>query len=140
MHTAIMGTRELFHPTCQPQRLTLMHSSLWPVRPYRDLPHWWWARNNGLGVCHIAHLLRASPLTRWLSWLVVTALTLPLALSLAEIASKYPTSAGAYYWCFRLASPKHRVLLSWINGWLGLVGVWTGNLSGLFGQSSKQYP
>lgn len=52
---------------------------------------------------------------------------------MAEICSKYPTAAGAYYWCFRLASPRSRVLLSWINGWLNLVGVWTVCLSVTFG-------
>ncbi|KAL0952631.1 hypothetical protein HGRIS_006879 [Hohenbuehelia grisea] len=59
----------------------------------------------------------------------------PLACSLAEIASIYPTSAGAYYWCFRLASPRSRLLLSWINGWLTMVGVWTISLSVTFGVS-----
>ena len=52
-----------------------------------------------------------------------------LAVSLAEICSKYPTSAGAYYWAFRLASPRYRLLCSWINGWLTMVGVWTIGLS-----------
>ncbi|KAL9708748.1 hypothetical protein Ac2012v2_008128 [Leucoagaricus gongylophorus] len=56
-----------------------------------------------------------------------------LALSLAEICSKYPTSAGAYYWAFRLASPRYRLLCSWINGWLTMVGVWTVSLSVNFG-------
>ncbi|KAL9708736.1 hypothetical protein Ac2012v2_008118 [Leucoagaricus gongylophorus] len=56
-----------------------------------------------------------------------------LALSLAEICSKYPTSAGAYYWAFRLASPRYRLLCSWINGWLTMVGVWTASLSVNFG-------
>lgn len=65
-------------------------------------------------------------------WVLVSALTLPVAFSLGEICSKYPTSAGAYYWCFRLASPKRRLLLSWINGWLTMVGVWTVSLSVTF--------
>lgn len=62
----------------------------------------------------------------------MSALTLPVAFSLGEICSKYPTSAGAYYWCFRLASPRRRLLLSWINGWLTMVGVWTVSLSVTF--------
>jgi len=63
----------------------------------------------------------------------VSILTLPMAFSLAEICAQYPTSAGAYYWCFRLATPRSRVLLSWINGWLTIVGVWTITLSVTFG-------
>ena len=56
-----------------------------------------------------------------------------LALSLAEICSKYPTSAGAYYWCYRLAPPRYKLIFSWINGWLNLVGNWTVTLSVTFG-------
>ncbi|KAG6827392.1 hypothetical protein H0H92_011965 [Tricholoma furcatifolium] len=67
------------------------------------------------------------------SWLLVSVLTQPVALSLAEICSVYPTSAGAYYWTYRLAPPKYRLLLSWINGWLYTVGVWTISLSVTFG-------
>ncbi|KAK7448418.1 hypothetical protein VKT23_013681 [Stygiomarasmius scandens] len=57
-----------------------------------------------------------------------------IALSLAEICAKYPTSAGAYYWCFRLAKRKEMGLLaSWICGWFIMVGVWTISLSVTFG-------
>ncbi|KAF8954276.1 hypothetical protein BDZ97DRAFT_1766380 [Flammula alnicola] len=63
--------------------------------------------------------------------------TQPLAFSLAEICSKYPTSAGAYYWCCRLTSPKRRLISSWINGWLTMVGVWTISLSVTFGTAQK---
>lgn len=66
-------------------------------------------------------------------WVLVSVLTQALALSLAEICSKYPTSAGAYYWSYRLASPSSRVVVSWINGWLTMVGVWTISLSVNFG-------
>ena len=66
-------------------------------------------------------------------WILVSALTLVLASSLAEICARFPTSAGAYYWTFRLAPPRARVLLSWMNGWLMLVGVWTIALSVNFG-------
>ena len=66
-------------------------------------------------------------------WVLVSALTQALALSLAEICSKYPTSAGAYYWCYRLAPPRYKLIFSWINGWLNLVGNWTVTLSVTFG-------
>ncbi|KJA24898.1 hypothetical protein HYPSUDRAFT_453535 [Hypholoma sublateritium FD-334 SS-4] len=68
-------------------------------------------------------------------WVLICITTQPLALSLAEICSKYPTSAGAYYWCYRLTSPKHRLISSWINGWLTMVGVWTISLSVTFGSA-----
>jgi len=69
-------------------------------------------------------------IAKWINSLVlVSVLCEALAVSLAEICSKYPTSAGAYYWAFRLASPRYRLLCSWINGWLTMVGVWTIGLS-----------
>jgi amino acid transporter len=69
------------------------------------------------------------------SLLFVATLTLSLALSLAEICSLYPTSAGAYYWTYKLAPNSSRVLLSWIVGWMTIVGVWTISLSVNFGLS-----
>ncbi|KAF8837221.1 amino acid transporter [Paxillus ammoniavirescens] len=73
------------------------------------------------------------PVVMFWGWILVSVLTQALALSLAEICSKYPTSAGAYYWCFRLAPLRYKLLLSWINGWLVVVGNWTVTLSVTFG-------
>ncbi|KAJ7607584.1 amino acid transporter [Roridomyces roridus] len=87
----------------------------------------------GLAAPIATSLVAGGPATMIWGWVLVSILTLPLALSLGEICAKYPTSAGAYYWCFRLASPRHRMLLSWINGWLTMVGVWTISLSVTFG-------
>ncbi|KAF8064369.1 amino acid transporter [Lyophyllum atratum] len=87
----------------------------------------------GLSAPIATSLVGGGPATIIWGWLLVSLLTQPLALSLAEICSKYPTSAGAYYWCYRLAPPKYRLLVSWINGWLYTVGVWTISLSVTFG-------
>ncbi|KAF8651062.1 hypothetical protein AX16_004925 [Volvariella volvacea WC 439] len=78
-------------------------------------------------------LIGGGPATIIWSWVFVSVITQPLALSLSEICSKYPTSAGAYYWCFRLSSPRYRLIFSWITGWLVIVGVWTISLSVNFG-------
>ncbi|KAG1844723.1 amino acid transporter [Suillus subluteus] len=74
-------------------------------------------------------LVGGGPVVIIWGWILVSVLTQTLAFSLAEICSKYPTSAGAYYWCYRLASPRTRLLASWINGWLTVVGGWTVDLS-----------
>ncbi|KAF8214624.1 amino acid/polyamine transporter I [Mycena galopus ATCC 62051] len=87
----------------------------------------------GLSAPIATSLVAGGPVTIIWGWVVVSFLTVPLACSLGEICAKYPTSAGAYYWCFRLASPPRRLLLSWINGWLTMVGVWTIALSVTFG-------
>lgn len=52
----------------------------------------------------------------FLGWVVVLIVDECVALSLGEFASKYPTSAGPYYWSFQLASPNVRTVLSFITG------------------------
>ncbi|KAF8970649.1 amino acid transporter [Flammula alnicola] len=87
----------------------------------------------GLAAPIATSLVGGGPAVMLWGWVLVSLATQPLALSLAEICSKYPTSAGAYYWCYRLTSPKRRLISSWINGWLTMVGVWTISLSVTFG-------
>jgi amino acid transporter len=59
-----------------------------------------------------------------------------IALSLGELASRYPTSAGPYYWTFQLSSPRSRKILSFMNAWTWLIGNWTITLSVNFGFAS----
>ncbi|KAJ3506515.1 hypothetical protein NLJ89_g6827 [Agrocybe chaxingu] len=87
----------------------------------------------GLGAPIATSLVGGGPAVILWGWVLISVTTQPLAFSLAEVCSKYPTSAGAYYWCFRLTSPKYRLLASWINGWLTMVGVWTICVSVAFG-------
>jgi amino acid transporter len=58
-----------------------------------------------------------------------------VALSLGELASRYPTSAGPYYWSFQLAKSS-KTVLSFITGWVWLIGNWTITLSVNFGFAS----
>ena len=55
-------------------------------------------------------------------WLIVGLFTTFVALSMAEIASTYPTAGGLYYWSSKLGGPTW----GWFTGWfnvLGLLGV-----------------
>ncbi|KIK66419.1 hypothetical protein GYMLUDRAFT_38209 [Collybiopsis luxurians FD-317 M1] len=112
----------------------------------RGLPHILFTRNShcrlnqaimavpyGLAAPFATGLVGGGPAVIFWGWVLVSVFTMSLALSLGEICAKYPTSAGAYYWCYRLASPRSRLLASWINGWLTMVGVWTISLSVTFG-------
>jgi amino acid transporter len=72
----------------------------------------------------------------FLGWIVVCILDECVAISLAELAAKYPTSAGPYYWSYQIAGPRHRTVLSFITGWTWLVGNWTITLSVNFGFAS----
>lgn len=64
------------------------------------------------------------PLSIFVGWLIVLVLDECIAVSLGELASKYPTSAGPYYWSFQVAT-KGKTVLSFITGWTWLIGNWT---------------
>ncbi|KAI4235970.1 MAG: hypothetical protein L6R40_006297 [Gallowayella cf. fulva] len=63
-------------------------------------------------------------LSIFVGWIILLFLASSVAVSLAEIASRYPTSAGPYYWSFQLAGEGNRTVLSFINGWVWLIGNW----------------
>ena len=69
-------------------------------------------------------------------WIFVVLADECVALSLAELASRYPTSAGPYYWSFQLAPSRYRVGFSFLSGWIWLFGAWIGTLSANFGFAS----
>ncbi|KAG9782538.1 Choline transport protein [Exophiala dermatitidis] len=75
------------------------------------------------------------PLSIFVGWLIVLVLDECIAVSLGELASKYPTSAGPYYWSFQVAT-KGKTVLSFITGWTWLIGNWTITLSVNFGFAS----
>jgi amino acid transporter len=72
----------------------------------------------------ISAIYGGGPLAMFVGWIVVLVLDECVALSLSELASKYPTSAGPYYWSFQLAT-RGRTALSFVTGWTWLVGNWT---------------
>ena len=53
-------------------------------------------------------------------WIIIDAITTCIAVSLGEIASRYPVSGGTYYWAFML-SPQS-TLLGRFDHWMGFVG------------------
>lgn len=66
-------------------------------------------------------------------WVLVTLISIAIAASLAEICAVYPTAGGVYYWSAMLSTPEWAPLMSFIDGWLTLVGNWTVTLSITFG-------
>lgn len=66
-------------------------------------------------------------------WVFVTLISIPIAASLAEICAVYPTAGGVYYWSAMLSTRRWAPLMSFIDGWLTLVGNWTVTLSIIFG-------
>ncbi|KAF4960898.1 hypothetical protein FSARC_10329 [Fusarium sarcochroum] len=85
-----------------------------------------------IGGPFISAVYGGGPLALFVGWIVVVALSQCVALSIAELASRYPTSAGPYYWSFQLAS-RGRTVLSFVTGWTWLTANWTITLSVNFG-------
>ena len=62
--------------------------------------------------------LQGGPIAVSWGWLLVGLMSTLVALSMAEIASAYPTAGGLYYWSSKLGSPAW----GWFTGWFNLVG------------------
>jgi amino acid transporter len=101
----------------------------------------------GEGSPLISAIYGGGQLAIFVGWIVVCVLDECIALSLAELASRYPTSAGPYYWSFQIASSasanagsgdraRTAVIVSFVNGWIWLIGNWTITLSVNFGFAS----
>ncbi|KAJ6443684.1 amino acid permease [Purpureocillium lavendulum] len=90
----------------------------------------------GFGSTLISAVYGGGQLAMFLGWVVVCILDECIAISLAELAAKYPTSAGPYYWSYQIAGPRYKTVLSFITGWTWLIGNWTITLSVNFGFAS----
>lgn len=55
-------------------------------------------------------------------WVGVGLMTLLVALSMAEVCSSYPTSAGLYFWAYRMAPPRTAAAWAWFTGWFNVLG------------------
>nr|POE79979.1 amino-acid permease bat1 [Quercus suber] len=83
----------------------------------------------GEGAPLMSAIIGGGQLSIFLGWIVVLILDECVAVSLGELASRYPTSGGPSYWAFQVA-PKGRTVLAYITGWIFMIGNWTITLSG----------
>ncbi|KAK5203028.1 hypothetical protein LTR41_011252 [Exophiala xenobiotica] len=91
----------------------------------------------GLGSPLITAIYGGGPRSMFIGLIVVILLNSCIGISLAELASHFPTSGGPYYWCYRLLKPsKSRQALSFLTGYVWLIGNWTITLSVNFGFAS----
>ncbi|KAF9888175.1 hypothetical protein FE257_009170 [Aspergillus nanangensis] len=91
----------------------------------------------GIGSSLMSSVYGGGQLSLFAGLVVVLILDGCVALSLAELASRYPTSSGVYYYSYQLSkSSRSRTLLSFITGWIWLIGNWTITLSVNFGIAS----
>jgi amino acid transporter len=59
------------------------------------------------------------PIAISIGWPAISILVLLVGLSMAELASKYPTAGGIYYWAHSLGG----VRWAWFTGWFNLLGL-----------------
>jgi amino acid transporter len=58
------------------------------------------------------------PMQQAIGWPIVSIFVLIVALSMAELASAFPTAGGLYWWASRLGGP----IWGWFTGWFNLIG------------------
>jgi amino acid transporter len=63
-------------------------------------------------------LFYGGPLAASIGWPVVAIFVTLVGLSMAELASAYPTAGGLYYWASKLGGPGW----GWFTGWFNLIG------------------
>jgi len=58
------------------------------------------------------------PIEEAYGWPLVSLFVIIVGLGMAEIASKYPTAGGLYYWASKMGGPAW----GWFTGWFNLIG------------------
>ncbi|MDX6452711.1 MAG: hypothetical protein QOH16_2760, partial [Gaiellaceae bacterium] len=58
------------------------------------------------------------PVIEAYGWPIVSVFVIIVGLGMAEIASKYPTAGGLYYWASKMGGPAW----GWFTGWFNLIG------------------
>jgi len=58
------------------------------------------------------------PIQEAYGWPLVSVFVIIVGLGMAEIASKYPTAGGLYYWASKMGGPAW----GWFTGWFNLIG------------------
>lgn len=88
----------------------------------------------GIGGPLMSAIYGGGQLSMFVGLIVTLLLQGCVAVSLAELASRYPTSSGVYYWAYRLTENKsYQKAVAYYTGWIWLIRNWTIALSVNFG-------
>lgn len=77
---------------------------------------------SGCLTLYLFGMITGGPAVITWGWVAVGLMTLFVGLSMAEICSAYPTSAGLYFWAHRLAPPRSAAAWAWFTGWFNVLG------------------
>jgi amino acid transporter len=70
-------------------------------------------------------LKQGGPMVMGIGWPLVTLMTLPVAASLAQLSSAYPTAGALYHWSAIFGGPGWGFFTAWLN-WIGQVSITAG--------------
>lgn len=124
-HASITGAHQVGYTPELPSRLSML-SVLGLSFAIMAVPY-------GLSTTFYITLANGQSVTIIWGWVLVSLISLCIAASLAEICAVYPTAGGVYHWSAILCTPKYAAVVSFIDGWMTLVGNWTVTLSINFG-------
>lgn len=77
----------------------------------------------GFGAPLMSSVYGGGQLSMFVGWIIANLLTEATAISLGELASRYPTSGGPSYWSFQVGGQDSKATLAaFITGWVFLIG------------------
>ncbi|GAA5813685.1 hypothetical protein MFLAVUS_007171 [Mucor flavus] len=85
------------------------------------LPNWMLGFGSSIGA--------GGPSSLFWGWIVVSPFVCCIALSMAEVISSYPLEGGVFSWALLLSNKKWGPLMSYINGYIRLIGFITSNIT-----------
>jgi amino acid transporter len=78
-------------------------------------------------------LSTGGPVVMIWGWIIGSAFTIMVGMSMGEICSSYPSAGSVYHWSGMLATPKWAPFASYITGWLNFLGNAAGDAGFAFG-------
>ena len=96
------------------------------------------------GICHPrvfsqTAMATGGPVIIVWSWVIGSALSVLIALSMAEICSTYPSAGSVYHWAGNLAPKKYGPLAAYVTGWFNFLGNAAGDAFYGFTFACKRY-
>ena len=112
----------LFLPLAEAQQLQISEPALRKLTATllwnQQREHWKTLRSGGTLTLYGTGINYGGPVEEAWGWPLVSVFVIIVGLAMAEIASKYPTAGGLYYWASKMGGP----VWGWFTGWFNLIG------------------
>lgn len=113
----------------------LRHVHIWPLRYFalHLLPFLYSLLPASVATTYVYPLAAGGAASAVWCWLIAGFGCMTIAVSVAELVSAYPTSGGLYFTCKYVAPENWMAELSWLCGWLTVIGQIAGLASTEYG-------